>query len=74
MIANWELYKSKPNAYMLFHSAYLQGIVGKEGTGPHPEMGGYGTGPEDRGVRFYFEWVRDNLGAYDYPNHAKGRK
>jgi hypothetical protein len=70
----WETYKSKPNAFMLFHSAYLQGVVGKEGTGPHAEMGGAGTGPDDRGVRLYFEWVRDNLGAYHYPNHAKGRK
>jgi hypothetical protein len=74
MVALWELYRSRPNAYMLFHAAYLQGIVGKEGTGPHAEMGGYGTGPDDRGVRFYFEWVHDNLGAYAYPRHAKGRK
>jgi hypothetical protein len=73
MVLSWEIYKSKPNACLLFHSAYLQGITGKSGAGPHPEMGGNGTGPEDRGVRFYFDWVRDNVGAYAYPRHAKGR-
>jgi len=50
------------------------GAEGKEGTGPHPEMGGEGAGPEDRGIRFYFEWVKENIGAYEYPKHAKGRK
>jgi hypothetical protein len=74
MQAVWESFKARPNAFMLFHSAYLQGIAGKEGTGPHAEMGGNGTGPDDRGVRFYFEWVYDNIGAYEYPRHAKGRK
>jgi hypothetical protein len=74
MIALWEKYKSKPNAFMLFHCAYCQGITDKSGTGPHPEMGGDGTGPDDRGMRFYFEWVRENIGPYEYPNHAKGRK
>ena len=73
LIANWEKFKSKPHAYMLFHSAYLQGITNKSGTAPHAEMGGYGTGPDDRGVRFYFDWVRDNIGPYQYPKHAKGR-
>ncbi len=74
MVANWEKYKSKPNAFMLFHAAYIQGITNKSGTAPHAEMGGYGTGPDDRGIRFYYEWVRDNIGAYEYPKHAKGRK
>jgi hypothetical protein len=74
MTATWEEYRSKPNAFLLFHAAYLQGITGKEGTGPHAEMGGNGTGPDDRGVRFYFEWVRDNVGPYEYPHHARGRK
>jgi hypothetical protein len=73
MLALCEKYKGKPNAFLLFHSAYIQGITGKEGTGPHPEMGGGGTGPDDRGVRFYFEWVKENIGAYEYPKHAKGR-
>jgi hypothetical protein len=74
MLAVWESYRAKPNACLLFHAAYLQGITDKSGTGPHPEMGGTGTGPDDRGVRFYFEWVRDHIGAYEYPRHAKGRK
>ena len=73
MTALWERYKARPNAFLLFHAAYLQGITNKSGTAPHAEMGGYGTGPEDRGVRFYFEWVRNNIGPYQYPKHAKGR-
>jgi hypothetical protein len=73
MIAYWEKVMSKPNVFLLFHSAYIMGITNKSGTAPHPEMGGYGTGPDDRGVRFYFEWVRDNLGPYQFPKHAKGR-
>ncbi len=64
-------YLDAPHAVMMFHSAYTQGITNKSGTAPHPEMGGYGTGPEDRGVRFYFDWVRDHVGRYEYPNHKK---
>jgi hypothetical protein len=74
MQATWEKYRSKPNAFLLFHSGFCQGITNKSGTAPHPEMGGYGTGPDDRGIRFYYEWVRDNIGPYEYPNHRKGRK
>jgi hypothetical protein len=73
MVTTWEQFKGKPHAYMLFHSAYLQGITNKSGTAPHAEMGGYGTGPDDRGVRFYFDWVRDNIGPYQFPKHQKGR-
>lgn len=73
MLATWETYKRKPNAFMLFHSAYIMGITNKSGTAPNPEMGGYGTGPDDRGIRFYYEWVRDNIGPYQFPRHAKGR-
>jgi hypothetical protein len=74
MTAVWQAYKARPNAFLLFHSAYTQGVTNKSGTAPHPEMGGPGTGPDDRGVRFYFEWVRENVGPYEYPHHAKGRK
>jgi hypothetical protein len=74
MIATWERYRAAPNACMLFHSAYTQGITNKSGTAPHPEMGGNGKGPDDRGVRFYFDWVKDNIGPYRYPKHARGRK
>ncbi len=68
----FERYRATPNAALLFHSAYCQGITGKSGTGPHPEMGGYGKAEDDRGMRFYFEWVRDNVGRYEYPDHVKG--
>ena len=51
--------------------AYSQGITNKSGTAPHPEAGGYGTGPDDRGIRFYYDWVRDHVGRYEYPRHIK---
>jgi hypothetical protein len=34
-------------------------------------MGGYGKSEDDRGIRFYYEWVRDNVGRYEYPRHVK---
>ena len=74
MRATWEQYQARPNAFLLFHSGYCQGITNKSGTAPHPEMGGNGTGPEDRGIRFYYEWVKENIGTYEYPRHARGRK
>jgi hypothetical protein len=74
MKATWEKYKASPNAFLLFHSGFCQGITNKSGTAPHPEMGGGGTGPDDRGIRFYYEWVKENVGPYRYPSHAKGRE
>ena len=71
MHAYFESYAAKPNAAMLFHSAYCQGITGKAGSGPHPEVGGFGRSEDDRGIRFYFEWVRDRIGRYEYPQHVK---
>jgi len=64
-------YLDAPHAVMMFHSAYSQGITNKSGTAPHPEGGGYGTGPDDRGIRFYYDWVRDHVGRYEYPRHIK---
>jgi hypothetical protein len=64
-------YAAAPNACMLFHSGWCQGITGGSGTGPNPEMGGYGKSEDDRGIRFYFEWVRNNVGRYEYPRHVK---
>jgi hypothetical protein len=71
ILADCQRYLDAPNAVMLFHSAYCQGISNKSGTAPHPEAGGYGTGPNDRGIRFYYEWVRDHVGRYEYPRHIK---
>jgi|GEM_PF-1584120 len=31
---------------------------------------GYGTGVSDRGVGFYYEWVRDHVGRWEYPRHV----
>lgn len=70
MRAMFVAYRDAPNAAMLFHAAFIQGITGASGTAPHPEMGGGGTGPNDRGVRFYYEWVRDNVGRWEYPKHV----
>ena len=55
---------------LLFHAAFIQGITNYSGTAPHAEMGGYGTGRDDRGVRFYYDWVRDHVGRWEYPRHV----
>jgi hypothetical protein len=74
LIETFERFKAKPNAFMLFHCGYLQGITNKSGTGPNPEIGGNGTAPDDRGMKIYFDCVRENIGPYKYPRHEKGRK
>lgn len=70
IFADCEQYKKAPNAVMMFHAAFIQGISNRSGTAPHPEMGGDGASPSDRGVRFYYEWVRDNIGRWEYPRHV----
>jgi hypothetical protein len=70
ILGYFESYRAAPNAVMLFHSGYVQGITNKSGTAPNPEMGGYGRSEDDRGIRFYFEWVRDNVGRWEYPRHV----
>lgn len=70
IFADCERYLASPNAVMLFHAAYLQGIGNFSGTAPHAELGGYGTTTGDRGVRFYFDWVRDHVGRWEYPRHV----
>jgi hypothetical protein len=71
---NCRRYLEAPNAVMLFHAAFIQGVGNASRTAPHAEMGGYGTGPDDRGVRFYYEWVRDNVGRWEYPRHIKASR
>jgi hypothetical protein len=70
IIDDCERYRDAPNAAMLLHSSYTMGITNGSGTAPHPEMGGHGDSPSDRGIRFYFEWVRDNVGRWEYPSHV----
>lgn len=70
VLADCARYAAAPNAAMLFHAGFIQGITGASGSAPHAEMGGYGTGPNDRGVRFYYEWVRDHVGRWEYPHHV----
>ncbi len=67
-------YLDAPHAVMLFHAGFIQGITNASGSAPHPEMGGYGTGPNDRGIRFYYDWVRDHVGRWEYPKHIKSDK
>jgi hypothetical protein len=69
IFTNCRNYLDAPHAVFMFHSGYVQGITNFSGTAPHGEMGGYGTGPKDRGIRFYYEWVRDNVGRWEYPQH-----
>jgi hypothetical protein len=69
IFTNCRNYLDAPHAAFLFHSAFVQGITNYSGTAPHGEMGGYGTGPTDRGIRFYYDWVRDNVGSWQYPRH-----
>jgi hypothetical protein len=70
IFADCRRYQAAPNAAMLFHAGFIQGITNYSGSAPHPEMGGYGTSQSDRGVRFYYEWVRDNVGRWEYPRHV----
>jgi hypothetical protein len=69
-----ERYRATPNTGYVLNTSYAQSIGGASGTGPHFEMGGYGTGPDDRGIRFYFEWVRDHVGRWKYPQHVPAAK
>lgn len=71
VFAECERFARAKNAVMLFHAAYLQGIGNFSGTAPHAELGGMGVSPSDRGVRFYFEWVRDHVGRWEYPRHVR---
>ncbi|MGI6418212.1 MAG: hypothetical protein ACOX1P_21365 [Thermoguttaceae bacterium] len=71
IFADCQRYLESPNAAMLFHAAFIQGIGNFSGTAPHAEMGGDGSSPSDRGVRFYYEWVRDHVGRWEYPRHVK---
>lgn len=73
MFNDFQKYHEAPHAVMLFHAGFIQGITNASGSAPHPEMGGAGTGPNDRGVRFYYEWVRDNVGRWEYPRHVPPR-
>ncbi|QDT53613.1 hypothetical protein Pan44_16360 [Caulifigura coniformis] len=69
LIAEWDRYRAAPNVGYVLNTSYTQSIGGPSGTGPHFEMGGYGTGPHDRGIRFYFEWLQSHVGRYEYPDH-----
>lgn len=72
--AECQRYLENPRAVMLFHAGFIQGITNASGTAPHPEMGGYGTDVNDRGVRFYYDWVRDHVGRWEYPKHVPVEK
>ncbi|MEM2342201.1 MAG: hypothetical protein QXI67_06195 [Candidatus Bathyarchaeia archaeon] len=66
-----EKYRRAPNAYFFAFSAWNQAIGGFDGECPHFEIGGSGRSEKDRGVGWYFNWVRKNVGRYEYPNHIR---
>lgn len=66
-------YLKAPNAGFFFHSGFILGVTGSDGSAPHAEMGGYGKSAEDRGVRFYYDWVRDNVGRWEFPRHVPAK-
>ena len=43
ILADCRRYQETPNAVLLFHAAFIQGITNQSGTAPHAEMGGYGS-------------------------------
>ena len=43
ILADCRRYLEAPNAVMLFHAAFIQGLTNGSKTAPHPVMGGYGT-------------------------------
>jgi hypothetical protein len=65
----FETYKQAPNASIFLHAAFITGVTGRDGTAPHAEMGGDGSA-DDPGVAWYYEWVRDNIGRWEYPRHV----
>lgn len=71
MRKEWEAYRDSPRLAMLFRSPYVEDVTGKQGTGPNFEMGGGGTGENDRGVRPYYEWLRAEVGRWEFPRHVK---
>jgi len=74
IFADCRRYQEAPNAVLMFHAAFIQGISNRSGTAPHAEMGGYGVSPSDRGVRFYYDWVHDHIGRWEYPRHVLVKK
>jgi hypothetical protein len=66
----FERYHAADNAALLFHSGFTQGVTGRSGTGPNPEKGGSGRSEDDRGVAFYFDWVAEHVGRWEYPRHV----
>ena len=70
VLADCERYRAAPNAGLFFHAAWVQGIGNHSGSAPHPEIGGAGDTQGNRGVRFFYEWVRDHVGRWEYPRHV----
>jgi hypothetical protein len=65
----FEDYRARPNTGFFLHAAWITGVTGRTGGAPYAEMGGAGTA-DDPGVRFYYEWVRDHVGRWEYPRHV----
>jgi len=67
----FERYQNRPRLALLFRSPYMEDVRGVQGTGPNFETGGGGSGEKDRGVRPVFEWLKVNVGRWEYPKHIK---
>lgn len=67
----WAKFAAEPRAAMLFRAAYVEDVRGRQGVGPCPEMGGDGKGEQDRGIRFFYQWSKANLGSWQYPKHVR---
>lgn len=66
-----EEYRRTPNAFFFAFSAWNQAVGGFDGECPHFEIGGSGRSENDRGVGWYFNWVKKNVGRYEYPKHIR---
>jgi len=67
----WESYQGSARLALLFRSPYVEDVTGVQGTGPNFEAGGGGTGENDRGIRPYYDWLKTNVGRWQYPKHVK---
>lgn len=67
----WSRLLDKPSVGFLFRSPFVEDVTGAQGTGPNFEMGGMGTGESDRGIRPYYEWLRENVGRWEFPTHRR---
>ena len=72
MEAEWSLYLGDRRTAFLFRSPFVESVRGALGTGPNFEVGGGGVDTGDRGVKPFYDWMRANVGPWEYPRHRRG--